>query len=257
MLRKADGGVLFLDEIGELGADEQAMLLRALEDRSASCRSARTRRCGATSSSSPAPTGICRAAVARGRFREDLLARINLWTFRLPGAARAARGHRRPTCAFELERAAQALKHARHDQPRGAASASCASPRSPGGALERQLPGFQRRGAAHGHAVRRAGASACATWTRSSAACARSGRTEHASRPRGERAWWTSAARRRAGRAAGPLRPGAARGRHCGSARPRARSSDAGRSAVRRLARRQAAAPTTPTGCASTWPASG
>ncbi len=25
------------------------------------------------------------AAVRRGRFREDLLARINLWTFRLPG----------------------------------------------------------------------------------------------------------------------------------------------------------------------------
>ena len=33
MLRKADKGVLFLDEIGELGLDEQAMLLRAIEDR--------------------------------------------------------------------------------------------------------------------------------------------------------------------------------------------------------------------------------
>jgi len=31
LLRAADGGVLFLDEIGELGADEQAMLLHALE----------------------------------------------------------------------------------------------------------------------------------------------------------------------------------------------------------------------------------
>jgi sigma54-dependent transcription regulator len=29
----ADGGVLFLDEIGELGDDEQAMLLRALEEK--------------------------------------------------------------------------------------------------------------------------------------------------------------------------------------------------------------------------------
>jgi hypothetical protein len=27
------GGVLFLDEIGELGSDEQAMLLRALEEK--------------------------------------------------------------------------------------------------------------------------------------------------------------------------------------------------------------------------------
>lgn len=34
MLRKADKGVLFLDEVGELGADEQAMLLRAIESRS-------------------------------------------------------------------------------------------------------------------------------------------------------------------------------------------------------------------------------
>jgi hypothetical protein len=31
-LDQADGGVLFLDEIGELGADEQAMLLSAIED---------------------------------------------------------------------------------------------------------------------------------------------------------------------------------------------------------------------------------
>ena len=33
LLRAADGGLLFLDEIGELGPDEQAMLLRALEDK--------------------------------------------------------------------------------------------------------------------------------------------------------------------------------------------------------------------------------
>src|SRR6185436_9263176 len=34
LLRAADGGVLLLDEIGELGLDEQAMLLRALEEKS-------------------------------------------------------------------------------------------------------------------------------------------------------------------------------------------------------------------------------
>jgi len=33
LLRSANKGLLFLDEIGELGADEQAMLLRALEEK--------------------------------------------------------------------------------------------------------------------------------------------------------------------------------------------------------------------------------
>src|SRR4029077_5505398 len=33
LLRTADDGMLFLDEIGELGGDEQAMLLRALEEK--------------------------------------------------------------------------------------------------------------------------------------------------------------------------------------------------------------------------------
>lgn len=33
LLKAADGGLLFLDEIGELGTDEQAMLLRAVEER--------------------------------------------------------------------------------------------------------------------------------------------------------------------------------------------------------------------------------
>jgi len=32
LLREAQGGMLFLDEIGELGADEQAVLLRAVEE---------------------------------------------------------------------------------------------------------------------------------------------------------------------------------------------------------------------------------
>ena len=33
LLHAADDGLLFLDEIGELGLDEQAMLLRAIEDK--------------------------------------------------------------------------------------------------------------------------------------------------------------------------------------------------------------------------------
>src|SRR5688500_16465314 len=33
LLRKAHGGVVFLDEIGELGLDEQTLLLKAIEEK--------------------------------------------------------------------------------------------------------------------------------------------------------------------------------------------------------------------------------
>ena len=84
LLRSADGGMLFLDEIGELGSDEQAMLLRALEEK-------RFLPVGADEEVSSdfqliaGTNRALRARVAEGRFREDLLARINLWTFDLPG----------------------------------------------------------------------------------------------------------------------------------------------------------------------------
>src|SRR5204862_3777135 len=78
LLRSADGGVLFLDEIGELGLDEQAMLLRALEEKTflplGSDRE--------TQSDFQLIAGTNRdlmAEVNRGLFREDLLCRINLW----------------------------------------------------------------------------------------------------------------------------------------------------------------------------------
>ena len=83
LLRAADGGVLFLDEVGELGPDEQAMLLRAIEEH-------RVLPVGSDKEASTdfqliAGTNCdLQSAVRSGRFREDLLARINLWTFRLP-----------------------------------------------------------------------------------------------------------------------------------------------------------------------------
>jgi len=83
LLREADKGVMFLDEIGELGLDEQAMLLRALEDKEfmpfGSDR--------VVSSDFQLIAGTNRRLhdqVKSGKFREDLLARINLWTYELP-----------------------------------------------------------------------------------------------------------------------------------------------------------------------------
>jgi transcriptional regulatory protein RtcR len=83
LLRQADGGVLFLDEIGELGLDEQAMLLRAVEEK-------RFLPLGSDREVSSdfqliAGTNLdLHQQVRAGTFREDLLARIDLWTFRLP-----------------------------------------------------------------------------------------------------------------------------------------------------------------------------
>ncbi|MGE6762043.1 RNA repair transcriptional activator RtcR [Corallococcus interemptor] len=107
LMRQANGGVLFLDEIGELGADEQAMLLRALEDK-------RFLPVGAdkeAESDFQLIAGTNRDLqldVEQGRFREDLLARINLWTFRLP-ALRERPEDIAPNLQYELDQASQAL----------------------------------------------------------------------------------------------------------------------------------------------------
>ncbi len=106
LLRAADGGVLFLDEIGELGIDEQAMLLRALEEK----RFLPVGSDEEASSSFQLIAGTNRnlaAAVAEGRFRDDLLARINLWTFELP-PLRERPEDIEPNLRYELEKFAKA-----------------------------------------------------------------------------------------------------------------------------------------------------
>ena len=84
LLRAADGGVLFLDEVGELGADEQAALLRAIEEKQFLPLGADREVTSHFQLIAGTNTDL-HAAVRRGRFRDDLLARINLWTFELPG----------------------------------------------------------------------------------------------------------------------------------------------------------------------------
>ncbi len=107
LLRRADRGVAFLDEIGELGLDEQAMLLRAIEEKA-------FRPMGAdreVKSDFQLLAGTHRDLAARvreGRFREDLLARIELWTFELPGL-RARPEDVEPNLDWELERATRSL----------------------------------------------------------------------------------------------------------------------------------------------------
>ena len=101
LLKKADGGILFLDEIGELGLDEQAMLLRAIEEK-------KFFPLGTDTESESRFELICGTnrdledAVNEGVFRADLLARINLWDFQLPGLAER-REDIEPNLEYELE----------------------------------------------------------------------------------------------------------------------------------------------------------
>lgn len=105
LLRAADKGMLFLDEIGELGLDEQAMILRAIEDK-------RFLPVGSDKEAASdfqliAGTNLdLGGAVAAGAFREDLYARLNLWTFRLPGLAER-REDIAPNLDYELDRFAE------------------------------------------------------------------------------------------------------------------------------------------------------
>ncbi len=84
LLKLADDGMVFLDEIGELGLDEQAMLLHAIEEK-------RFLGVGADRETASDFRIICGTnrdlakEIQLGRFREDLLARVDLWTFHLPG----------------------------------------------------------------------------------------------------------------------------------------------------------------------------
>lgn len=109
LLKSADRGLLFLDEIGELGLDEQAMLLRAIEER-------RFLPVGAdaeVASDFQLIAGTNRdlwRAVAEGSFRDDLLARVNLWTFRLPGLAER-REDIEPNLDFELDKFTEQTGH--------------------------------------------------------------------------------------------------------------------------------------------------
>lgn len=109
LLKEADGGLLFLDEIAELGLDEQAMLLRAIEEK-------RYLPLGAdkeVESNFQLVAGTnnnMMKNVAEGKFREDLLARINLWSYQLPSLKERIEDLE-PNLDFELSQFAQKAGH--------------------------------------------------------------------------------------------------------------------------------------------------
>ena len=107
LLREADGGVLFLDEIDELGLEEQALLLHAIE----------TGRYYPLGSDQEVTSRFRLIAAANrdlvamtreGRFRQDLLSRINLWSFPLP-SLRDRPEDVEPNLSFELAQSERIL----------------------------------------------------------------------------------------------------------------------------------------------------
>ena len=94
--------MLFLDEIAELGLDEQAMLLKAIEEKTFFPFGSDKE----VQSDFQLIAGTHRDMqqwVAEGRFREDLYARINMWNFALPGLAQR-REDIAPNVEYELHR---------------------------------------------------------------------------------------------------------------------------------------------------------
>ncbi len=83
VFRSADGGIAFLDEIGEMPAELQPKLLRVLQQRELT----------PVGASEPVPINVqiiaatnrdLEAEVAAGRFREDLFYRLNMVELRVP-----------------------------------------------------------------------------------------------------------------------------------------------------------------------------
>jgi transcriptional regulatory protein RtcR len=105
LLRTADKGMLFLDEIGELGADEQAMILRAIEEKRFLPVGA-DREVDSDFQLIAGTNKDLSVAVVSGSFRDDLLARLNLWTFALPGLA-DRKEDIEPNLDYELDRFAE------------------------------------------------------------------------------------------------------------------------------------------------------
>jgi len=100
-IEQAAGGLLFLDEVGEMTPAVQAKLLRVLQEREFQ-RLGGTRSLKADVRIVAATNRDLEAAMAKGQFREDLYYRLRVFEIRLP-TLRERRGDIRPLAEAFLE----------------------------------------------------------------------------------------------------------------------------------------------------------
>ncbi len=101
-LAEADNGLLFLDEVGELGLEEQKMLLTAIETGEFRQEGSNDEQKSHFHLISGTNTDLYQA-VRDGKFRADLFARINIWHFELPSLGERLEDIE-PNLDFELEK---------------------------------------------------------------------------------------------------------------------------------------------------------
>jgi two-component system response regulator HydG len=105
LLAMAEGGTVFLDEIGELPIDLQAKLLRAIQEKEIR-QVGSTRRTTINVRILAATNRDLETAVAQGTFRRDLYFRLNVLNLRIP-ALRERRQDIPVLAAYFLERMAR------------------------------------------------------------------------------------------------------------------------------------------------------
>lgn len=107
LLREADGGILFLDEIDQLGLDEQAIILHAVETGSFYPLGSDHEITARFQLIAGANRDLAKLT-AKEAFRADLFARLNLWTVALP-TLRDRREDIQANIEHELNRAERSL----------------------------------------------------------------------------------------------------------------------------------------------------